>query len=276
MDDPAVFPGDALPTLTTRAAAAERRRLDREFQRAVATEQLEIAYQPRIDLGTGRVMAYEALIRWPVRRRGMVMPDAILPLAERTRLSETLGGWVLSRACQAAAGWAGPSVCVNVSGRQVRSAVILAQVSAALVNSGLAPDRLELEMTEDTLLAGGIDTLIILSGLRDLGVGLLLDNFGTGFGNLVALRRLPLTAIAIDRSLVRDLPDQPEAVAITQAMIQTGHAMDLMVVAEGIETEAQRAVLAGMGCDAGQGFLFGQPALAVPDLATPDLGRHAA
>lgn len=271
MNELTVFLGGTLPTQSNRAASAERRRLDRDFQQAVTADQLEIAYQPRIDLGTGRVIAYEALIRWPDRRRGMLLPDAILPLAERTKLSETLGAWVLNCACQAAARWAGPAVCVNVSGRQVRSAVILAQVSAALANSGLAPDRLELEMTEDTLLAGGVDTLIILSGLRDLGVGLSLDDFGAGFGNLVALRRLPLTAIAIDRSLVRDLPDQPEAAAITQAVIQTGHAMDLMVVAEGIETEAQRAVLAGMGCDAGQGFLFGQPALAVPDL-----GRHAA
>jgi len=263
MDDLTANPANTFPTVSARAMAADRRRLDREFREAVAADRLEVAYQPRIDLGTGRVIAYEGLIRWPDRRRGMMLPDAILPLAERTRLSEFLGGWVLDRACHAAAGWAGPSVCVNVSGRQLRSAAILDQVSAALATSGLAPGRLELEMTEDTLLAGGIDTLIILSGLRDLGVGLSLDDFGIGFGNLVALRRLPLTAMTIDRSLVRDLPDQPEAAAITQAVIRTGHAMDLLVVAEGIETEAQRAVLAGMGCDLGQGFLFGQPALAV-------------
>ena len=271
MDDLAAFPSGTFPTLSTRAAAAKRRRLDREFQQAVATGQLEVAYQPRIDLGTGRMIAYEALIRWPDRRRGLMLPDVILPLAERTRLSETVGAWVLDCACNAAARWSGPSVCVNVSGRQVRSAIILAQVSAALATSGLAPERLELEMTEDTLLAGGVDTLITLSALRDLGVGLLLDDFGTGLGNLVALRRLPLTAIAIDRSLVRDLPDQQETAAITHAVIQTARAMDLMTVAEGIETESQRAVLAGLGCDAGQGFLFGQPALAVSDK-----GRSAA
>ncbi len=257
------FSASTFPSLSTRAATAARRRLDQRFQNAVQAELLEVAYQSRIDLGTGETIAYEALIRWPDRQHGMLFPDEILPLAERNRLSETLGGWVLDQACAAAATWGGCAVCVNVSGRQVRSAIVIAQVVGALERTGLPPDRLELEMTEDTLLAGGVDTLMVLSGLRDLGVGLSLDDFGTGLGNLCALRRLPLTAITIDRSLVRDLPEQPESAAIAQAVIGAGHGMGLSMVAEGIETEAQRAVLAGMGCDAGQGFLFGQPALAI-------------
>lgn len=260
MDD---FSAQPFPSLSTRAATAARRRLDVRFKHAVQAELLEMAYQPRVDLGTGVTIAYEALIRWPDRQHGMLFPDDILPLAERNRLSETLGGWVLNQACAAATTWDGCAVCVNVSGRQVRSAAIIAQVAEALDRTGLSPGRLELEMTEDTLLAGGVDTLMVLSGLRDLGIGLSLDDFGTGLGNLGALRRLPLTAITIDRSLVRDLPEQPESAAIAQAVIGAGHGMGLSMVAEGIETEAQRAVLAGMGCDAGQGFLFGQPALAI-------------
>ncbi len=254
---------NALPTLSTRATAAARRRLDREFGLAFAAGNLEIAYQPRIDLATGQIIAHEALVRWPDRQRGMVLPNQILPLAERIRRAEPLGGWVLERACMEAAARENGAICVNVSGRQVRSSVIIAQVAAALDQSGLAPERLELDMSEDTLLAGGVDTLMVLSGLRDLGVGLSLDNFGTGISNLVTLRRLPLTAISLDRCLVRDLPDAPEDAAIVQAVIGAGHALGLTIVAEGIETEGQRALLAGMGCDAGQGFLFGQPALAV-------------
>jgi len=257
--------GSALPVASARTLAADRRRIQRDFVMAVEAQALEVAYQPRICLSTGAVIAYEALIRWPDRRRGMLLPDTILPLAEATQLAETVGGWVLTTACQSAVGWGGVSVCVNVSGRQVRSGAILTQVPAALRATGLPPERLELEMREDTLLSGGVDTLLVLSGLRDLGVGVSLDDFGNGYGNLAALRRLPLTTITLDRALVRDLPDQPDDAAIVHAVIQTGHAIGVTMVAEGIETEAQRALLAGLGCDAGQGFLFGQPALAVPE-----------
>ena len=248
-----------LPKLSVRAAAAVRRRLDVDFAQAVADTKLEIAYQPRICLSSGAIIAQEALIRWQDRRHGLLLPSTILPLAERTRLSEIVGGWVLEEACRDAARWSSISVCVNVSGRQVRSGVILAQVANALRQSGLAAERLELEMNEDTMLTGGIDTLLVLSGLRDLGVGLSLDDFGTGYGNLAALRRLPLTAILLDRSVIRNLPDQSDDAAIAHAIIQTGHAIGITMVAEGIETQAQLALLTGLGCDAGQGFLFGLP-----------------
>jgi len=243
-----------------RLERAERRRMRRDLTEATGTGSFLLHFQPRMSLGTGRATGAEALIRWPHRRRGMVSPAMFIPFAEASGLVVPIGSWVLDTACVEAAAWPDDAiVSVNVSARQLHENVLLDQVGRALEISGLAPERLELELTESMLIDSGIETLLTLSAIRDLGVGLALDDFGTGFASLAMLKRLPLTAMKLDRSLVRALPRDREDAAIVRAVIATGHALGLSVVAEGVETESQRAFLSGSGCDEGQGYLFSQP-----------------
>ena len=257
-----------LPTPSTRAASSDRRRMERDLRLALRGGRLHLHYQPRIHLASGDIVSHEALIRWPDRRRGLVPPLTFLPVAERTELINAIGQWVLTEACSRAMEWPGDQaahVSVNISTRQLETGALLDQIAQALDVSGLPPERLELEFTEAILLDNSCDTLLTLSAVRDLGVGLALDDFGTGYGSLSMLKRLPLTAMKLDRTLVRDLPGCHEDAAIVQAVIRTAHTLGLAVVAEGIETEEQRAFLSGVGCDDGQGYLFGRPAPA-PDL----------
>jgi hypothetical protein len=244
----------------SRAEAAQRRRLQRDLEAATRENAFVLHYQPRLSLTTGETTGAEALIRWPHRKRGLVPPNAFIPLAERAGLITEIGGWVVRTASTAAAAWPVDwTVSVNVSARQLSEGALLQQIATALAESGLPPDRLELELTESMLVDVSLDTLLTLSAIRDLGVGIALDDFGTGFASLAMLKRLPLTVMKLDRSLVRDLPADREDAAIVRAVVQTGHALGLFVVAEGIETEAQRAFLSAIGCDEGQGFLFSHP-----------------
>jgi EAL domain-containing protein (putative c-di-GMP-specific phosphodiesterase class I) len=243
-----------------RAEAAERRRLRRDLDAATRENGFVLHYQPRLSLATGLVIGAEALIRWPHRKRGLIQPNSFIPLAEESGQITGIGGWVLRTACAEAAAWPGQCiVSVNVSPRQLADHAVLHQVAEALEQSALPPDRLEIELTESLLVDVGMETLLTLSAIRDLGVGLALDDFGTGFASLAMLKRLPLTVMKLDRSLVRDLPRDREDAAIVRAIVQTGHALGLCVVAEGIETEPQRAFLSGTGCDQGQGYLFSHP-----------------
>ncbi len=242
-----------------RAEAAERRRLRQELDAATATSGFVLHYQPRLRLDSGAPTAAEALIRWPHGKRGLIPPAAFIPLAEECGQITTIGGWALTTACVEAQTWPGGVVSVNVSARQLLDGALLGQVAAALEDSQLPPERLELELTETMLVEVSVDTLLTLSAIRDLGVGLALDDFGTGFASLAMLKRLPVTVMKLDRSLVRALPADREDAAIVRAVIATGHALGLCVVAEGVETEGQRAFLSGIGCDEGQGYLFSHP-----------------
>ncbi|MDA8253058.1 MAG: EAL domain-containing protein [Rhodospirillales bacterium] len=243
-----------------RDAATERRRLERDLALAVQQGRLLLHYQPRIVLASGQTRAAEALVRWPHRTRGLVSPTLFIPLAEQSSLILSIGGWVLRAACRQARQWQRPwCVSVNVAARQITSGALLGQVAAALEESGLPPERLELELTESELIDVDAETLLALSAVRDLGVGLALDDFGSGHASLAVLRRLPLTVMKLDRSLLRDVPEHPEDTAVLRAVIALGHALGLSVVAEGIEREPQRAFLSGCGCDEGQGYLFSQP-----------------
>jgi EAL domain-containing protein (putative c-di-GMP-specific phosphodiesterase class I) len=242
-----------------RAQAVARRRMEADMRRALDRGAMFVQYQPRVALATGQPCGAEALLRWSDRRRGLVSPAQFIPLAERSDLIVHLGGWTLRRACVEAAGWPGLNVSVNASARQLSGGALLDQVALALDESGLHPERLELELTESLLIAIEAETLLALSAIRDLGVGLALDDFGTGYASLAVLKRLPLTAMKLDRSLIRELPGDREDAAIVRAVVETGHALGLQVVAEGIETEEQRAFLSGIGCDEGQGYFFGQP-----------------
>lgn len=241
------------------AEAIERKRMEQDLRQAVRQDNFSLLYQPRYCLRTGVAVGCEALIRWPHRRRGLVSPAAFIPLAEQSGLITPIGGFALRAACAEAAGWARGVVSVNVSARQLADQALLGQVAAALEESGLAPERLELELTESMLLDVDTDALLCLSALRDRGVGLALDDFGTGYASLGMLKRLPLSAMKLDRSLIRELPDEKEDVAIVRAAVQTGHALGLTVVGEGVEQEGQRDFLAAIGCDEAQGYLLDRP-----------------
>ena len=248
------------PGSAARAEQARRRRLRRDLAIAVEQDGLVLQYQPRRSLGTGQPTGQAALLQWPHPRRLAVPVATLAPLAAESGLVTTIGGWVLLTACREAIRWQLPwVVSVTVSPRQLSDGALLAQVAAALEGSGLDPERLVLEFAEATLLGIDADTLLILSAIRDLGAGIGLEDFGAGIGSLSMLKRLPLTTMKVDRSLVRDLPFDGEDVAIIRAVIDTAHVLGLTVVAEGLDNEPQRAFLSECGCDEGQGALFGRP-----------------
>jgi EAL domain-containing protein (putative c-di-GMP-specific phosphodiesterase class I) len=258
-------------SIDVKSDVAERRRMEQDIKHALAENGFVLHYQPRFCLSTGKLQGVEALIRWSHRKRGLIPPGSFIPLAERSGIINEIGSWVLTNACREAASWSAigveaglepgdaPLVSVNVSARQLVDDALLDQVALALESSGLPPEQLELEITEAVLLDDEVETLLILAALRDLGVGLSLDDFGTGAASLFTLKRLPLTAMKLDRSLVRDLPHQAEDRAIISAVIHTGHALGLDMIAEGVETAAQQSFLAEIGCDAAQGYFFSQP-----------------
>ena len=247
-----------------RAERAHLRRLRRDLTTATSQDGFMLHYQPRVELDTGAITGAEALIRWPHRKRGLMPAGAFIPVAEQSGLITDIGGWVLRTACTTAAGWAtsGASqarVAVNVSAHQLNEQELLRQIGEALECSGLDPELLEIELSESILMDNDLDSLLALSAVRDLGVGITLDDFGVGYASLSMLKRLPLERLKIDRSLIRSLPDDGEDAAIVHAIIDTAHALGLGVVAEGVETEAQRALLTALGCDEAQGYLFSQP-----------------
>jgi EAL domain-containing protein (putative c-di-GMP-specific phosphodiesterase class I) len=245
---------------STRSAAAERRRREQELRQALIAGDLALSFAPRLFLATGAIGAADAVIRWPHRRRGLMPAADFMPLAESAGLAVQISAWVLQQACIAAAAWVGDAtVCVDIAGGHLDQDGLLEQVAAALDTSGLAPERLELELNETHLEPCLDEHLLRLAALRDLGVGVALDAFGAGSASLTLLKRMPLTTVRFDATLLRDLAFSREDRAILQAVINTAQALGLVTVATGIETEDQRATLAGMGCDAGQGPLFGPP-----------------
>jgi EAL domain-containing protein (putative c-di-GMP-specific phosphodiesterase class I) len=258
-------PGEGAPprfrlTPDSRADAADRRRAERDLATATREGLLLLHYQPRLALADLHPVGAEALIRWPHRKRGLVSPGVFMPLAERSGQALEICAWALASASRDATAW--PPACivsVSIAARRIDTATLLGHITAALEASGIVPERLEIGLGESLLLDAGEETFFALSAVRDLGVGIALDDFGTGVASLSMLRRLPLTALKLDRSMVRDLPDDREEAAIVRATIETGHALGLTVVAEGIETEPQRAFLVRAGCDLGQGILFGHP-----------------
>lgn len=246
-----------------RAEAADRRRMERELAAATREGRLALHYQPRLMLESGRPVGAEALIRWPHRKRGLISQGMFLPIAERSGQVVEIGAWALVTACQDAAAWPETSVvAVNIAACHLAAPSLLGHVAAALETSGLPPERLELGIGERVLQDVDSDVFLALAAVRDLGVGLAVDDFGCAVGSLTMLRRLPLTMLRLDRALVRDLVGEHELLAITRAVTGTGHALGLRVGAVGIETERQRVVLTECGCDEGQGPLFGHPMIA--------------
>ena len=247
-------------TLSARRLGAERRRREQELRQAIGGRELVLHYQPLVSLSSGRICGAEALVRWPHRRRGLVPAADFVPMAEQAGMMGEIGGWALAEACAAAAAWPVQiPVAVAVSVRQLDDDAMLDQVANALAASALPPERLELELAEESLASCQTETLLSLAALRDLGVGLALDEFGAGTASLSLLKRLPLTTLKLGGAMLRDLPRSREDAAIVRAVVEAGHALDFVVVAAGVETDAQRAFLTSIGCDAGQGALFGTP-----------------
>ncbi len=244
-----------------RRLGAERRRRMQELRQALGRGELLLHYQPQVSLSSGRVCGASAVIRWPHRRRGLLPAADFTPMAEQAGLMGEIAGWALAEACQAAMSWPeAVAVSVAVSARQFDGDALLEQIANALAASGLPPERLELDLAEEALVDCQAETLLGLAALRDLGIGLALDDYGAGIASLTLLKRLPLTTLKLAGALLRDLPHSREDAALTRAVVEAGHALDFTVLAAGVETEAQRAFLAGIGCDAGQGALFGPAA----------------
>jgi EAL domain-containing protein (putative c-di-GMP-specific phosphodiesterase class I) len=244
----------------SRAEAADRRRMERELATATREGRLALFFQPRLRLESGRPVGAEAIIRWPHRKRGLLPQGLFLPLAERSGQTADIGGWTLLNACLQAATWpSGTRLSVNIAASHLAAPELLGHIATALERSAFAPERLELGVGEAALQDVDGDAFFVLAALRDLGVGVAVDDFGAGTASLTLLRRLPLTTLRLDRALIRDLPGDREAIAITRSAIETGHALGLDVAAVGIETEKQRSLLADAGCDEGQGPLFSPP-----------------
>jgi EAL domain-containing protein (putative c-di-GMP-specific phosphodiesterase class I) len=223
---------------------------------------LQPYYQPLVDLSTGRITGFEALVRWPHAERGMVSPAEFIPVAEETGLINALGGLMLRRACMDAAKWPDVvRVAVNLSPLQFRVGNLLSVVMDALTQSGLPAKRLELEITETLLLEKSNQVLATLHALRALGVRISMDDFGTGYSSLSYLRSCPFDKIKIDQSFVRDLGSNRDAQAIVRSIISLGIGLGVTITAEGVETEAELSCLRAEGCHEGQGFLFSRARL---------------
>ncbi|WP_258770084.1 MULTISPECIES: EAL domain-containing protein [Bradyrhizobium] len=239
------------------ARAQTRRKIEVELRDAIQNDLLRPYYQPLIDLSSGRITGFEALVRWPHPERGMISPGEFIPVAEETGLINAIGGLMLRSACRDAAQWPDDvRVAVNLSPLQVHSGNLLSVVTDTLKQSGLPPRRLELEITETLLLEKSAQVLATLHALRALGVRISMDDFGTGYSSLSYLRSFPFDKIKVDQSFVRDLGANREAQAIIRSIISLGKGLGVTITAEGVETEAELSCLRAEGCDEGQGFLF--------------------
>ena len=257
------------------AAVSARAALELDMRTGLAQGQFELYYQPQID--HGRIIGAEALLRWRHPRDGFVSPAHFIPLAEETGLILPLGEWVLKTACKRLASWAlqpalAPlSLAVNVSPRQFHQSGFVAQVLAALAGAGVDGRQLKLEMTEGLLLEDVEDTIDKMGQLKGYGVGFSLDDFGTGYSSLSYLKRLPLDQLKIDQSFVRDVLTDPNDAAIARTVVALGTSLGLRVIAEGVETEAQREFLERHHCHAWQGYLLSPP---LPVAAFEELVRR--
>jgi len=245
------------------ATVNARAALKDELRQGIRDNQFILWYQPQVH--GGRVIGAEALVRWRHPKRGLLPPGEFISLAEETGLIIPLGNFVLEAACRQIALWATRTgaapvtVAVNVSARQFREADFVQSVLGALKESGADPRRLKLEITESMLLDNLEETIAIMTELKSHGITFSLDDFGTGYSSLAYLKRLPLDQLKIDRAFVRDMLENATSSAIAQAIVSLSRAMDLSLMAEGVETEEQRACLARLGCYSFQGYLFSPP-----------------
>ncbi len=251
-------------TQSLQASTLERLQLEIQLRRAIEEQQLQVFYQPKLCLKTGRLDSAEALVRWHHPQRGMVAPSEFIGLAEETGLISAIGEFVLRQACWQACEWqrqgmAPIRVSVNLSVHQLRQGKLVSLVRQVLEETGLAPQWLELELTESQLLDSVEHIIVTFQQLRDLGVKLAIDDFGTGYSSLSYLRRFPVDYVKIDRAFISGLGDGTEDAAIIQAIISMAHSLGLKVVAEGVENQSQLEFLRSHGCDEVQGYLISRP-----------------
>ncbi|MGC4060835.1 MAG: EAL domain-containing protein [Aquabacterium sp.] len=241
-------------------SARARVRLQHELGQALSANQFTLHFQPQMKLGTGEVIGFEALVRWQHSERGLIGPGEFIPVAEETGQIVPLGTWVLREACRVAASWPHRlRVAVNLSAVQFRSSAVIDLVDEALAESGLAPERLELEITESALIEDLDGAQATLAALRSRGVRVAMDDFGTGYSSLAYLKRFPMDKLKIDGMFVRSLDSDQDAQAVVTAIISLARALRLDTTAEGIETAEQLMMLKALGCDDVQGFLIARP-----------------
>ncbi len=259
--------GDGWCAYTPEMGALTEHRLflENDLRQAIANEEFVLHFQPQFDLASGECVGVESLVRWNHPRRGMVSPAEFIPLAEETGLIVSIDRWVLEAACRQLAIWdtAGrhiPMMAVNLSARELHDEALVATVRETLERHGIAPERLEVELTETMIMEDPERALAILRRLDSLGVRLAMDDFGSGYSNLAHLRRLPLHRLKVDQSLVRDIGHSRHNESIIRAIIALAAALELDLIAEGVEEEPQRSFLLREGCATGQGYLLGRPA----------------
>jgi predicted signal transduction protein with EAL and GGDEF domain len=240
--------------------AQQRRQLEADLRLALERDEFELVYQPLFDLEHNRICSFEALLRWRHPKRGLVSPVDFVPIAEDTGLIHPIGAWVIREACARAAGWPDHvRVAVNVSAVQFHRSTLNESILRALADSGLSPNRLEVEITESIFLEGGEATLRLLHALRGLGVRIALDDFGTGYSSLSYLQSFPFDKLKIDRSFIQNLLTREGATAIVHAITELANALGIETTAEGVEETAQLMELRAHGCSSVQGFLFAEP-----------------
>jgi diguanylate cyclase (GGDEF)-like protein/PAS domain S-box-containing protein len=245
-------------------ASMERLLIESSLRLALQRNEFRVFYQPQVEFGSGRIIGMEALVRWQHPEMGMVSPARFIPIAEETGQIVDIGMWVLREACMQTRRWHLEGhehlrVAVNVSARQFNQEDFSALVRMALLESGLAPDRLELELTESMIMQRPERVVGVMAELRELGVKFSIDDFGTGYSSLSQLKRFPIDKLKIDQSFTRDIGIDDSGSAITRAIIALGHSMRLLVVAEGVETSEQQRFLIESGCHSMQGYLFSRP-----------------
>lgn len=252
------------------ATAMERLVLEADIRRALARQEFRLHYQPQVDTDSGSIVGLEALIRWDNGEHGTIAPDSFIPLAEETGLIFSIDAWALATVCRQIKVWDNAGippvrVAVNLSGSHFTRKSLLPLLDRIMTESGVSGNRLELEITERALMKEGAETMEILAELRARGIAVSVDDFGTGYSSLSYLRRFPIDTLKIDRSFIRDTPQDADSMAITTAIIALGKSLNLQVIAEGVETYGQRAFLSSRGCPLIQGYLFSPP-LAVEEL----------
>jgi diguanylate cyclase (GGDEF)-like protein len=242
------------------AAAKTRRALEIDLRQVVAKNQLELNYQPQIDIFTDEVVGFEALVRWHHPERGLISPVEFIPLAEETGVIGRIGEWVLNQACSDALSWpASIKVAVNLSPVQFKNRNLAQFIAKVLKDTGLPPSRLELEVTESVLLHDTADNLATLRTLKGLGIRVSMDDFGTGYSCLGSLRSFPFDKIKIDRSFVSDLNHNSDSAAIIHAVLGLGHSLGMATCAEGVDSKEQLAFLRSEGCTEVQGYFYSKP-----------------
>jgi EAL domain-containing protein (putative c-di-GMP-specific phosphodiesterase class I) len=251
--------------------AMERMILESGLRRALERDEFFLCYQPQLDLRSNTLVGMEALLRWKHPDLGLLAPNSFIPLAEETGLIVPIGEWVLRTACRQNKAWQDAGfpclkVAVNLSARQFRQQNLLQVVLQALQESGLSPEWLELELTESTIMTNPDEALEVLRHLKALGITLAIDDFGTGYSSLSYLKLFPIDSLKIDRTFIRDLTTNRNDAAIAEAIISMAHKLDLKVIAEGVELEAQQGFLVGSRCNMLQGYYFSYP-LTVDDFS---------